>query len=116
LKKNFFIILSFCILCYACSNNDQQAKKPADVIDKAKMQKVLIDFLSVEAYLGAHAMTVDSAHKVSEAFYAQIFKNYNITRQQFFKSMNWYGSHPAEFEATLQPMIDSLSAMEARTH
>ena len=79
-----------------------------------KMQQVFTDALIAEAYIMEHTTQQDSQKKLATKYYSEIFDKYHITKSDYFRSYDFYAHHPALFETTMGPIIDSLSAMEAR--
>jgi len=94
--------------------NSSKVKIPADIMPEKKMQQAFTDALIAEAYIMEHTSRQDSQKKLATKYYSEIFDKYHITKQQYFKSYDYYAHHPALFETTMGPIIDSLSSMEAR--
>ena len=51
-----------------------------------------------------------AAKKMNFAYYEQVFKLHNISREQFYRSLKYYESHPPEMKI----LIDSLDLYAAR--
>jgi hypothetical protein len=79
-----------------------------------KMQLVLADALIAEGFVMERTAQQDSQRKLATLYYSEIFEKYHITKQEYYKSYDFYAHHPALFQKTLGSVIDSLSAMEAR--
>ncbi len=75
---------------------------------------VFSDALIAEGYIMENAAQQDSQKKLANIYYSEIFDKYHITKQEYYRSYDFYVQHPALFEKTLGPIMDSLSAMEAR--
>ena len=75
---------------------------------------VFADALIAEGYIMEHSAQQDTQKKLATIYYSEIFDKYHITKQEYYKSYDFYVHNPALFEKTLGPIIDSLSAMEAR--
>jgi len=75
---------------------------------------VFADALIAEGYVMEQSSLLDSQKNLASKYYSEIFTRYHITKAEYYKSYDFYVRHPALFEETLGPIIDSLSAMEAR--
>jgi hypothetical protein len=78
------------------------------------MQLVFTDVLIAENYALGHNVPIDSGKNIAAHLYAEIFAKYHITKQEYFRSYDFYTHHPDLFEKTMDPIIDSLNAMEVR--
>ena len=75
---------------------------------------VFADALIAEGYVMEHTTLQDSQKKLATKYYSEIFDRYHITKEEYYKSYDFYVRHPALFQETLGPIIDSLTALEAR--
>ena len=75
---------------------------------------VFADALIAEGYVMEHTSLQDSQKKLATKYYSEIFERYHITKEEYYKSYDFYARHPALFQETLGPIIDSLAAMDAR--
>ena len=78
------------------------------------MQLIFTDALIAENYAQEHNVPTDTGAKIAAHLYSEIFAKYKITKQDYFKSYDYYTRHPELFERAMGPIIDSLNAMEAR--
>lgn len=86
---------------------------PKNIIKPQKMQKVMMDMLLADA-VNTEISTRDTGFKLAaqnKFKFEQVFKNYNITNDQFYKSYNYYLSHPDIFKS----ITDSLVTISERT-
>ncbi len=85
-------LLMLCVVVAGCSH---EVKPPADVMPEAQM----VDFLE-QAYLleGFYAIETgyqyDTLHPEMLASYDSLLASYAITRDDFERSVRWYGNHP----------------------
>ncbi len=79
-----------------------------------KMRQVFTDALIAEGYVMEHTVQQDSQKSLATKYYNEIFERYHITKEAYYKSYDFYSEHPAIFEKMMGPILDSLSAMEAR--
>lgn len=99
-KINLFI--SFCIsfLFFSCGDT------PAGILNKEKMQQVYWDVMVADAQT-QHYVATDSTRNDSlenAKVQQQIFALHQTTREQFYKSLEYYKANPA----LMNPMLDSM--------
>ncbi|MBS1771662.1 MAG: DUF4296 domain-containing protein [Bacteroidetes bacterium] len=108
----FFVLsLLFSLFVISCGN-----EKKADVLPADKMQQMLTDIHMAEAY---STMVNDSTHTMRNknldslaVYYKQIFKHYNITPEEFAKSVDWYKKNPEMLDSIYAKIIPELSKQE----
>lgn len=79
---------------------------PKGVLKQEKMQAVLWDVLRADAFT-YQFITKDSAKKPEvemAKLQQQIFATHKTTREEFYKSYDFYKTHPE----IIQPMLDSM--------
>jgi hypothetical protein len=101
------------ILLNACG--DEKPYIPNKILKQEEMQYVLTDILQAEAYVMERRIPQDSARKVVQKLYAEIFARHKTTQEQFYESFKFYSGHPKLLDESFQPIIDSLSSIEAST-
>lgn len=97
-----------CILLFSC--NDKKAV-PAGILKPVKMQAVLWDMYRADA-LTYNFITKDTSQKPEAAnvkLQQQIFEEQKITKDEFYKSYEFYKSHPNLMEPLLDSMIDKAT-------
>ena len=85
-------------------------KKPSGLIPEEKMKLLLWDILRGDQFMNDFVFSHDSSlNKMNETvkLYRQIFKNHQVTREQFRESFTYYQEHPG----LLKPLLDSVSAV-----
>ncbi len=103
----FYLILP--LILSACINKNDV---PQNIINPPKIQKVMMDMLLADA-VNSELSSRDSSFKISaqnKYRFEQIFKNYQISKDQFYKSYNYYLSHPDIFK----PITDSIASISER--
>ena len=105
----FFITASLII---ACSGKE---KIPEEVMKPEKMTLVMLDIMRAGGLAEQNMRRLnDSLVKAEEynaRFYKQVFNIHKITKDEFFKSYNYYKAHPDVFKI----VIDSVNAINERT-
>ena len=85
-------VLCFALLLLSCgSGNDI----PADIMGIDKMKPIVWDLLRAGS-LSDIQYRKDSAHFVQKSteLYQQVFRVYGITKEEFYKSYDYYKLHP----------------------
>lgn len=118
-RKN--IIMLECIFMFilfllpSCNSHTTLKRPPKDILSEDKMKPVIQDVFLADAYVEEKHYTPDSSKIITNRLYSKIFTKYGIKSAEFYKSMEFYSTHPNLFEEVMVPVVDSLSAVEART-
>ncbi len=102
------LIFSFTVFC-ACSSG---TGIPSNVLPPSKMQLVIFDLLRADELVNNFMLKDTSLNRNTETkkMYQQVFLIHNITKEQFYKSYNFYQGHPDKNKI----LIDSLTAFGNR--
>ncbi|HMG82034.1 MAG TPA: DUF4296 domain-containing protein [Ferruginibacter sp.] len=104
----FILLLAFCFA--SCQNRNAL---PPGILDRNKMQAVLWDVISAEAYTNNYTKR-DSTKKdpaLEDAkLQHQIFVIHNTTKEEFYASYDYYTMHPELMSA----LLDSMSSSSTR--
>ena len=87
-------------------------EKHSAVLTISEMKPIIWDMLNADNWNFQTAVT-DTANKNKKnnlAFYDKIFKQYDITKEQFYKSYKYYEFHPDRMKI----LIDSVEAYGQR--
>ena len=90
--RDVLFILALIILV-ACSGRD---KLPSNILDQPKMTSVISDMLIADA-IANERKTKDSIinlNSLSAYYYQGVFAMHRITKDDFFRSYNYYLNHP----------------------
>ncbi len=102
------VLLMLCVVVAGCSH---EATPPADVFSETTM----VDFLE-QAYLleGFYAIETgyqyDTLHPEMLASYDSLLASYDITRDDFERSVRWYGDHPDIYERVHDSVLARIDA------
>ena len=93
MKKHFFYYMSFYVFA-ACTPKEKEI--PKDILPVNKMKLIVWDMTEAGAYAEyAKEKRKDTAVKtLNTASLALVLKLHNITKEDFFKSFNYYQVHP----------------------
>lgn len=108
--KILMILIPF-VFIVACNN---EKKLPKDIMKQDKMREVMLDVLLAETYVQDQMFSQDTAKTRALELYTKVLAKHNISMREYQKSLNFYTRHPDLYGEVLQPIIDSLSSMEAR--
>ena len=98
------------------SCGDSGANIPNDVLPEEKMRAVLMDVMLAEADITDKGLMEAEMKPEMQKMYLQIFDKHNITKEQFYHSMEFYTKNPDILDRNFQPIIDSLSTLEAKSN
>jgi len=87
----------------------KEDRKPAEVLSKKEMVRVLTEVYLTEEKVGRIGITRDSVEKIFPLFKERIFAKANIQDSVFKKSMDYYMAHPDELEFIYTALVDTLS-------
>lgn len=82
------------LLLFLSACTSEMPKVPGDVIPPDKMVLVLADIHLADAIAETKAQQGANEQQVSEQLYVSIFKNYDISRQMFDRSLRFYEQSP----------------------
>jgi hypothetical protein len=112
MKVCFISLLLSLLVFSSCSKKEQQH------LSSEKMQQIMLDVNLAEAY--SAVVKSDSLKPRSErnldslaVFYRSVFKHYNVTREEFEQSLEWYKQHPEQLDSVYGQMIPQMSKLEA---
>lgn len=74
----------------------------------------MVDVLTAEAFAAQHNMPADTGKTITRRLYAAVFQKHQITKDEYYRSYDFYAKHPELFEKDMATVIDSLNALSAR--
>lgn len=106
MKKLQIFILTFFILT-ACDSN----KLPEGVLDEQRMINVLADVSVIDGYMSS-VMYTDTLKIKGSTYYATVYKNHNISKEVFDKSLKYYSTQPVLLDSMYAKVTRKLEAKE----
>lgn len=106
MRKFFFLML---LIVAGCSNPD---KIPDDILGYNKMKFIVWDLINAGEYAKMR-IPLDSAAQVkdqTQLYFLEIFKRYDVTKDEFYKSYHYYEAHPDKNKV----LMDSVSNLAQR--
>ena len=95
------------LLLTACQKN----KLPEGVLDEQRMINVLADISVVDGYMST-LMYTDTLRIEGRSYYATVYKNHNISREIFDKSLKYYSNQPVLLDSMYSKVTRKLEAKE----
>ncbi len=85
---------------------------PKEIIPPKKMQDVFWDYLRADVYTTDFIVTDSTKNAVTENIRLQniVFANHKVSKQQFYKSYNYYLEHPE----LMTSLLDSMMVIQNR--
>lgn len=99
------VVFSMLLICFSCNRNDSV---PKDVLSPKKMEPVLVDYFNAEAYAKEIYRRDSTKNDTAESIRLQtlVFKKHHLTKSEFYRSFNYYNTHPE----LMAKMLDSIIA------
>ncbi len=104
-QANILIVFLLIFSLFACNN------KYESVISKKKMTDIIVDMNLLEGSLYTSGIFRPEQQQ-KRAYYLSIFDKYDVTEEQFDKSMEWYAQKPKELEAIYEQANTVLKEMD----
>ena len=107
--KRYLIVLLLLAAAASC-------KKNTDHLPVKEMSHILMDIHLAESY---STTRTDSNYKGGAknmdslaSYYKDIFAHYNITAEEFNKSLDWYKAHPDQMDSIYTAMMPAVINMQ----
>ena len=94
------------VFCFSCQNKNK------DILPEEKLADVIADMHLADAILNRESTRFgqkDSLHSYYNTLYAQ----HNISRKQFYQTMQHYMKNPAEFDKIYSQVLNKLRDKQA---
>lgn len=105
MRRHLILFFSALFLLVACIEED----KPADIINKDKMVKILLDVHLVDGSLMVFGAK-DTIYKYATNRYGLLFKKHGVDSATFKKSVKYYAGKPDELVKMYDEVADILKA------
>lgn len=113
--NDFKLIMLACIcVLFSCTQKSDLDAKPADLLSEEQMTRVLVDIHITESALSLKNFNRDSSLSLYAGYQKNIFKEHQITEEQFRSSYNYYSKHSGALNSIYEVVIDSIGAKEAK--
>lgn len=109
--KKLFLFCFITVLLQACKQ--ELPEVPAEVIPMAEMKLILADIHIADAVAETKAQGGDNERQLTEQYYAQIFKNRGVTREEYNQSYSFYQHTPVLMDKLYEDVLTELSTRNA---
>ncbi len=109
MRKLFYPSIIIVIIFFSCTNNNV----PNDIIPANKMELVLWDYFKVDAYCSDFVKKDSTQNDTLLNIQLQqtIFRHYKITKEEFYRSYQFYKLHPV----LMAGMLDSMGTSQRKS-
>lgn len=112
------LVIAFVFITSSCTRTIDRIPEPENLIPRKKMVTVLKEMMKLEAHIQANFGQVSSYYKVMEQSGDSLLSTYELDREMFEASMDYYGSRQAEmkeiYSDALSKMNEELGELEAK--
>ena len=115
IKVHFQFIAATCVLVlmFSCADKRLSEKTPPGIIKTDKMVDILCDIHIAESGLEHKGYHGDSLDIYINDYYFAIFKKYNVSKEKYIKSMNFYLENPFILEIVYRKVTERLEQMNS---
>ncbi len=114
MKKVFAIIaISGLLLMSGCSGGEDNVEIPSGIIPPDTMIPLLVDMHLVEAAIQDKKDQKQDVTEMSVNYYNVTFKKYNVTRNRFESSEDFYSLHPKLYREMYDQVMSDLSKKQS---
>jgi hypothetical protein len=111
--KFWFVILSCFIINTISCKEEKKEQKPNYVIGRDTMVLILTEIHLLESSLGIRVIEDVKIKNTRNLVKAKIYKDYSVSKEQFFKSYNYYTQRPAVIDSIYIDVISEISKKQA---
>ncbi len=100
------IVLLVCLVLATACGTEQE--RPADLLERDTFTGLLVDAQLIEARVNRE-MTVDKRQDIPiKQYYAELFKEKDVSADAFHRTFQWYAEHPDELKAVYADVLTTL--------
>ncbi len=107
MKKAIFSIIALIILLTTSCDRKQQ-ELPADLIPRDKMKDIIVDAWILENSIQFWYKDSDKLDSIAAGLYTDLFEKYDISKEQFINSSEFYLHNEANAEGFVKECIQRL--------
>lgn len=102
MKRILYILFAIVLVCCSsCKSKKQVLEKPEGLINRSTMVKIIADSYIIESTVHLNSDPTINKGELAKIYYKELFQRYNITREQFVSSINYYISEESSAEKLL---------------
>jgi hypothetical protein len=113
-RRSLALLLAPLLLASPACQRPEEAPKPADLLPKEQMIRLLADLHVLEARVENSRLPQDSARALYLARQKDLLWRYEVTDSTFQRSYRYYGVHGKDLHDIYGAVIDTLNLRAAR--
>lgn len=113
LHLNRFVLMLCALFIFSCASK-KEGPVPADIISKDTMILILTDIHLLESSLNLRIFEDRKLMNARNAIKPKIYKNYGVSKEQFFKSYTYYANKPLLIDSIYTDVISEISKRQAK--
>lgn len=114
--RNSYRLVTLLVCFSCCTTSCKLPEKEPNHISPDIMTKLMVDIHMAETYSTMVKDSINSNGKKNPdslaVFYKDILAHYDVTMEQFSKSLEWYKAHPNDMDTLYNNMIPILTKMQ----
>jgi NRPS condensation-like uncharacterized protein len=113
--RTLLILIPMLILLGGCypKHEEKDSEPPDDLIEVEKMANIIAEVEIAESALRQKQNYGHEIRSVKEEYYTAIFKKYEVTKDQFDRSLAYYKKDLETIDAIYEQVITRLSVIES---
>jgi len=100
------------VLCIVLISCGKKSDLPGEIIQPAKMQSVLWDFIRADALTTTEQKNNTSSPEALAAnvkLQKQVFALHQVTKEEFYKSLDYYNAHPVLMRTIMDSIVNKAN-------
>lgn len=93
------------VVLFACSSPEERS---ADLLPRDKFTEVLLEAQLIEARVNHEAVIDKKTDVPDKSYYAEMFKEQEVSEEAFKSTFDWYVDHPAELKDVYNDVLTGL--------
>ncbi|HPJ53514.1 MAG: DUF4296 domain-containing protein [Flavobacteriales bacterium] len=94
------------VVWVSCGGTDEP---PPDILPRDRFTEVLLQAQLIEARMNHELVIEQRTDSPIEAYYEAMFKEQDVTREQFERTFRWYSERPERLKAVYEDVLTELS-------
>jgi len=104
----YFYAVIFLVGMFSCSEESVQA--PSDILPQSKIEDVLVSMNLSNSLINFNNVS-KPVDKRDITF--NVFAENNVKREDYYKAMEWYSSHPEKMKEVYEHVMEKLTLMKS---
>lgn len=105
--KRVLFIVAFALALFSCGKN-------TDILSEKKMANVIRDIYMTDGTLNIYRYNLNHYINIDSVYYYKVaFDKNKVTRDQFVRSLNYYGQYPKKLDQIYALVVNDLSSLQS---